>query len=105
MGSSGTEAGWCGAPPTGNNNISNQGTEHFHTSFLTLPTTPLEAAGVGVIVMPRVAAEGAWRESEVKDIKGIQKLLPWPHIPLLGLLRVSGPCTCCPFGCVSGGGW
>lgn len=64
--SSGVEAGWCGALPTGNNNGSKEGTEHFHISFLTSPTTPLEGAGVGVIVMLLRALRK--RESEVKDL-------------------------------------
>lgn len=47
--------------------------EHFHTSFLTLPTTPLEEDRVGVIVVPHAADSGVRvfcvpRESEVKDL-------------------------------------
>lgn len=68
--SSGVKPGWSGALCTGNDdNDKDSSCSHFHSSFITSPTTSLEGERVGVIVMSRAADEGcSERESEVKNL-------------------------------------
>lgn len=51
------------------------GVQSIVTRFLTPPTTPLEGAGVGVIVMSRVADDDAQRE-RVYEVKGLVQRHP-----------------------------
>lgn len=84
MGSSGTEAGWRGAPPTGNNNSSNQGTEHFHTSFLTSPTTPLEAAEWALLLCPELLLRVLGERVGSKTSKALKNSCPGLTFPFWG---------------------